>query len=494
MLNKYKQEIFYTSKTTRTKFSFVKSMLLIKFFVLFTVVTIFFESFIEYRAVIILAYFLSLILKTISLFYKPESKIDHKLKDIKFLKSVEEKCSMLNLNYENLPIYTMLLPVYKENRKTIENLINSISKIYYNPSKLDIKFLTEEKDIETIENIKSLKYPATWELIILPDEENKTKGRALNIGLIISRGEYLTVFDAEDIPSPEQLLCVLYRFNNLSEKYISIQCNLSFYNKVNWISNFMNSEYNYVFKKRNVITSNLLGFIFLGGTSNHFKVEKLIECGGWEASNVTEDAELAINIFAQNYKISHLDIETLEESVVTKKAWIKQRSRWIKGYMQTYFSYFRSFIWGKRKKTKNQKINKSIFRIILTHLFINMYFVITLFMPVFWIGFSFRIIYEVILFLLNPELFTIPIIETIVLCFYIILMSFLIKKLTYISSKDRDVNYNPILDIFYSIIYSTMYTVAFLKAFYEIMTKKVFWEKTHHSGEYYSEILPDVKN
>jgi cellulose synthase/poly-beta-1,6-N-acetylglucosamine synthase-like glycosyltransferase len=79
----------------------------------------------------------------------------------------------------------------------------------------------------------------------------------------------------------------------------------------------------------------------LGGTSNHFIKDKLVELGGWDPYNVTEDADLGIRASAYGYKISMLDSTTLEEAPLSVISWIKQRTRWIKGYMQTYIVHMR---------------------------------------------------------------------------------------------------------------------------------------------------------
>jgi cellulose synthase/poly-beta-1,6-N-acetylglucosamine synthase-like glycosyltransferase len=80
----------------------------------------------------------------------------------------------------------------------------------------------------------------------------------------------------------------------------------------------------------------------LGGTSNHFKTDILRELGGWDPFNVTEDADLGIRLYRHGYRTVVLDSVTLEEANSDAINWIKQRSRWYKGYLQTWLVHTRN--------------------------------------------------------------------------------------------------------------------------------------------------------
>ncbi len=79
----------------------------------------------------------------------------------------------------------------------------------------------------------------------------------------------------------------------------------------------------------------------LGGTSNHFIADRLRELGGWNPYNVTEDADLGVRIFAKGWRTNVIDSTTFEEANSRLGNWIRQRSRWVKGYMQTYLYHMR---------------------------------------------------------------------------------------------------------------------------------------------------------
>ena len=245
------------------------------------------------------------------------------------------------LTDEELPIYTVLLPVYKE-PKVIKKLVENISRLDYPKFKLDVKLLLEEDDFETINAIREIDLPTVFEPLVVPYGEPKTKPKACDYGLLFARGEYLTIYDAEDIPEVDQLKKAIILFQKLPDEYICIQCALNYYNaEENLLTRMFTLEYSYWFDYMLPGLDRLGLPIPLGGTSNHFKKDKLEELAGWDPFNVTEDADLGLRAYAKGYKVAILTSTTYEEANKAIKNWIRQRSRWIKGYMQSYLVHMR---------------------------------------------------------------------------------------------------------------------------------------------------------
>ncbi len=248
-----------------------------------------------------------------------------------------------------LPIYTILLPVYKED-KLIKKLIWNLQALDYPREKLDIKLLIEEDDDKTLNAVRNLDFPAIFEVIVVPFRMPKTKPKACNYGLHFSRGKYLTIYDAEDIPDTDQLKKVVSMFGKLPSNYICIQSALNYYNRnENFLTRMFTLEYSYWFDYMLPGLDTLDIPIPLGGTSNHFKLENLVELGAWDPFNVTEDADLGVRAYAKGYKIAVINSTTYEEANNEPFNWIRQRSRWIKGYMQTYLVHMRNpvALWKK---------------------------------------------------------------------------------------------------------------------------------------------------
>jgi len=237
------------------------------------------------------------------------------------------------IDQKDLPVYTILLPVYKE-AGVIGTLIKSLKKFDYPEDKLDIILLLEEGDEETIEAAKRERPPANWRFLSMPDSLPKTKPKALNYGLLFARGDYLTIYDAEDIPDPDQLKKAVISFKKHPNDFICFQAALNCFNRnENFLTRMFTLEYSFWF---DCLIPGLykLGLpVPLGGTSNHFDVQKLKQIGGWDPFNVTEDADLGMRASMEGYKVGVIYSTTYEEANSKLGNWLRQRSRWVKGYM-----------------------------------------------------------------------------------------------------------------------------------------------------------------
>lgn len=241
----------------------------------------------------------------------------------------------------DLPVYSILIPLYKE-RGTIAHLINAIDDFDYPKSKLDVKLVVEADDKDTIQTIKKLAPPSYFEIIETPFSLPRTKPKACNYALQYVRGEYVTIFDAEDIPNKYQLKTVLAKFAQGGDKLACVQARLNYYNyDDNQLTRWFALEYaiwfDYVMKGLEAMKV----AIPLGGTSNHIRTSVLTQLGGWDPFNVTEDADLGMRLKRFGYDVGAVSSVTMEEAPTTLRAWLLQRKRWIKGFMQTYIVHMR---------------------------------------------------------------------------------------------------------------------------------------------------------
>ena len=246
------------------------------------------------------------------------------------------------LDEKKLPVYTILVPLYKE-KDIAARLLQNIEKLDYPKSKLDVRLLLEEDDTETIRIVRSLDLPAYYDILVVPHSYPKTKPKACNYGLINARGEYTVIFDAEDRPEPDQLKKAFLAFQRLPQEVICIQAKLNYYNsKRNIMTKWFTQEYSMWFELLLPGVMQLDIPLPLGGSSNHFKTEILKNIGAWDPFNVTEDADLGVRLYKNNYKTAVVASRTWEEAPGKISAWINQRSRWLKGYMQTWLVHMRN--------------------------------------------------------------------------------------------------------------------------------------------------------
>ena len=245
------------------------------------------------------------------------------------------------LQDDELPMYTILVPAYRE-ANVIPMLMNNLRALDYPNSKLEILLLLEEDDKETLHAARKAKPPETVTFITIPNGQPKTKPKACNVGLFFSRGEYLVIYDAEDKPEPDQLKKAVIAFRKGSADLACVQAALNYFNSnENFLTRMFTLEYSYWFDYMLPGLDHLGMPIPLGGTSNHFKTSVLRQLGGWDPFNVTEDADLGIRAAANGYTVGVINSTTFEEANSQYNNWIRQRSRWIKGYMQTVLVHTR---------------------------------------------------------------------------------------------------------------------------------------------------------
>lgn len=256
----------------------------------------------------------------------------------------------LALSDDELPKYTLLLPVYDE-PDIVETLVQGIGQIDYPRDKLEVLLIMEADDEATISAFHGAEFD--WITpVLVPPSDPRTKPKACNYALSqhVIDSELTTIYDAEDIPDPLQLRRVVAAFSKHGPDVAAIQCRLAFFNeRQNLLTKWFSLEYDQWFS---YVLSSLAEsgcVVLLGGTSNHVRTSVLRELGGWDAYNVTEDADLGVLLARSSYRTLVLDSVTLEEANADVVNWVRQRSRWYKGYLQTFFVHFRNPVAASRQ-------------------------------------------------------------------------------------------------------------------------------------------------
>jgi len=254
---------------------------------------------------------------------------------------VEPVARPLRASDADLPVYTIIAALYREKR-VVARLIQALSQLDYPEAKLDIKLVLEADDRETWDALRGLTLPGNMEIVIAPRGSPRTKPRALNVALPLARGRYTVVYDAEDVPDRGQLRLAVDRFAKLPRHVACLQARLTIDNTDDsWLTRLFTIEYAALFDAFNPGLAEIGSPLPLGGTSNHFRTSVLKDIHGWDAWNVTEDADLGIRLARLGYGVRDLSSSTLEEAPVTLRAWMRQRTRWMKGFVQTAASHSR---------------------------------------------------------------------------------------------------------------------------------------------------------
>ncbi|HEY3833104.1 MAG TPA: glycosyltransferase [Acidimicrobiia bacterium] len=240
-----------------------------------------------------------------------------------------------------LPVYTVLVPMYKE-AAVVEQLVAHLRAIEYPRHLLEVLLLVEEDDSETLAAVLAHAHD-DFSVITVPAGEPRTKPRALNYGLTFATGEYVTIYDAEDRPEPLQLRRAVVAFDRAGPDVACLQAQLAFWNfDQNLLTRLFEVEYRQCFELVLPAISVTDAPVPLGGTSNHIRRSVLDNVGAWDPYNVTEDADLGIRLRRAGYRCLVFESTTLEEANSDYVNWNKQRSRWYKGYLQTWLVHMRS--------------------------------------------------------------------------------------------------------------------------------------------------------
>ncbi|HEV2237643.1 MAG TPA: glycosyltransferase [Ktedonobacterales bacterium] len=241
----------------------------------------------------------------------------------------------------DLPADTVLVPLYHEGA-VAPLIVERLLALDYPHDRLQILLLMEANDGETRAALRERILPRHMELVEVPDGKPRTKPRALNVGLALATGDYIVVYDAEDQPDPDQLRKAAVAFRDLPRRVVCLQARLNFYNRRQSIlTRLFAMDYAIWYDMLLPGLVSRRALVPLGGTSNHFRADVLRRLGGWDPYNVTEDADIGVRIARARLDVRMLDSTTWEEAVAGVPQWVRQRSRWLKGYFQTYLVHMR---------------------------------------------------------------------------------------------------------------------------------------------------------
>ena len=373
----------------------------------------------------------------------------------------------LMLTDDELPVYTVLLPVYDE-PAIVSNLIKGVGRLDYPTDKLEILLLVEEDDIATQTALfdADLQYVR---IVLVPHSMPRTKPKACNYGMSLPdlKGEMVTIYDAEDIPDPLQLRRAVAAFRRVPPEIGCLQARLAYFNeRQNLLTRWFSLEYDQWFGVVLPAVEELNCVVPLGGTSNHMKTTVWREVGGWDEFNVTEDADLGVRLARHGYRTLILDSVTLEEANSDVVNWIRQRSRWYKGYLQTMLVHLRSPV----------KLRKTI-GVLPTLRLINMTGGVPLTAAVnlvFW--------FTMLIWVLGRPDFVAELFPPIT--YYICLVLFIVGAplSVFVGLVATQALGKPYLwwAALLAPLYWLLQSIAALKALYQLVFRPFFWEKTVH--------------
>ncbi|WP_158285671.1 glycosyltransferase [Pseudohoeflea suaedae] len=243
---------------------------------------------------------------------------------------------------DKLPIYTVLVAL-KDEEVVVGQLVRSLHRLDWPKSRLDIKFICEQDDLKTMRALRAANPGPHCEIVRVPALGPKTKPKALSYAMAGAKGDYVVLYDAEDIPAPGQLREAYGIFRTSDGRTGCVQSPLVIANyRKNWVTALFAIEYAGLFRSLIPFMGRFGLPVPLGGTSNHFPRKVLEEVGGWDPYNVTEDADLGMRLYRAGYRTVAAYHATIETAPETLTVWTRQRTRWLKGWAQTWLILMRS--------------------------------------------------------------------------------------------------------------------------------------------------------
>lgn len=364
-----------------------------------------------------------------------------------------------------LPIYTVLVPMYHE-AGAVKGLLHSLAALDYPAEKLDIKLIIEASDKDTLAAIKAIKPDRRFNVVVVPESKPQTKPKACNYALQFARGEFITIYDAEDAPDPQQLRRAVATFRAGGEQRACLQGRLNYYNHDECIlTRLFSLEYAMLFDYMLPALYYLGIPIPLGGTSNHIRRNVLEQLGSWDAYNVTEDADLGVRMASEHYLTLPLDSLTQEEAPVSMVAWVKQRSRWIKGYLQTWS------VMSRDHRTMRRQHGPIGFWGI--HFFIGASSLSFVLAPILWTG-------SIIWWLGKPDNLMLP--DWMFTLSIVVLSSGAVIQFcsAYVTNQDRGSPYSIWLLCCFP-FYFLFHSIASTRSLWQLLVKPYHWDKTTHN-------------
>lgn len=367
-----------------------------------------------------------------------------------------------------LPVYTILCPLYKE-AAVLPHFVASISQLDWPESRLEVLLLLEENDSDTISAARAAGLPSYIKTVIVPASQPQTKPKACNYGLGLATGEYLVIYDAEDRPEPDQLKKAYLAFQRLPARVACLQAKLNYYNPhQNVLTRLFTAEYSLWFDLILPGLQSINTAIPLGGTSNHFRTQVLRKLHGWDSFNVTEDCDLGTRLFKLGYTTAIIDSTTYEEANSALGNWLRQRSRWIKGYLQTWLVHNRQPL----QFIKRHGVHAFIFQLIIGG---RTFFM--LINPLLWLAtfsyFAFRPVVGATIESLYPAV-----------VFYLAGLSAVFGNFLflyyYMVGLGKRGLWSTVKYVYLVPLYWVLVSLAAVKALYQLVFRPHYWEKTHH--------------
>ena len=369
----------------------------------------------------------------------------------------------------SLPTMTILIPA-KHEPWVVSRVVNvALNHLSYPKSKKEIVVVTEDEETFSVVLPVALANPDTVKVFIRSASSRvETKPAALNDIVHLTRGEIICIFDVEDMPEKDVLLKVAPIFKD--PKVGAVQGILRISNtKDSWISRMMGLEYASWFRISLWGRVRLGFFAPLGGTCCFIRREYLRMCGWWDSKNLTEDLEVTARLVLSGAKVEMVEVRSWEEAPTTIRKWLRQRGRWMRGYLQTFLRYWKIAL----KNVRRLGLKMALTMILsMATPFVMIFVPIGFLLTFLWIITDvLKIGFPGLMTSVFPDWAIIP-----------LLFNFIFYGGVVAAILIEDKNYWNLLWVPVFFIYMFLHIAGVLYAIWLHLTKPIYWAKTEHYG------------
>ena len=235
------------------------------------------------------------------------------------------------------PFVTVQLPVYNESL-VIERLMDAVAQFDYPATRFEVQVLDDSvDDTTTIIAAKVAEYKAQGLQFQHVRRENRRgyKAGALQHGLELARGEFISLFDADFIPPKDFLRRTLPFFTD--QQTGMVQTRWSHLNKhYSLLTHFQAFLLDSHFSIEQMGRNSAGYFINFSGTGGVWRKACMLDAGGWDSDTLTEDFDISYRAQLKGWKFTYLeDVCVPAELPPVMSALKTQQYRWIKGNAET---------------------------------------------------------------------------------------------------------------------------------------------------------------
>lgn len=373
-------------------------------------------------------------------------------------------------NPQRFPKISLIIPARNEPilSRTAEVCLKHVD---YPEDRKEILIVTEDPEGGRVATWYSQLYPGRV-IPVIRREFFLTKPSALNDSIAFCGGEIVGVIDVEDVPERDTFLKVASAFTNHGFDVVQVILRISNQDD-NWITHLFAMEYAGWFRVWLNGRSKLGLFTPLGGTGNYIRSSLISEVGRWDPLNLAEDAEITLRFYMSGRRSVLIDARHWEEAPTTFKAWLRQRTRWFRGWTQSLIKHFRYLVrFSALRKLGIAKALSILFMLVAPIIVVLNW--IAYGMTIWWLLEYFSTVPFSLTRNLFPWWALLPLLFN-GIYYYALAKGALLERVCTVKTF---LKYFPHM-LFYI---NFMMPVAALRAFYQELFREVYWEKTAHPG------------